>query len=211
MARVRKTSGRARKPVGALLSLLSLAAASACDRDAAAPRAAREGDAAEAAFLAVSLDGLADRLTRDVLAFGGRAGALVPESREFSFTRTWECPAGGTVTYRASGERTRDRDTRTAELRLQAEKVLDDCAFERRGLTVTTDGRAQLESYMKTVAGELVALERHTRGETRVERSDGEVRECTFQLDAVYDPATRTVHVTGTVCGRTVDETRTVR
>lgn len=211
MTHARGLTGPTWAPLVAL-TLLALAGLAACEREPAGPPPDRDRDAAEAALLAVSLDALADRMTRDALLLGGaRGGMLVPVSREFSFTRTEECPAGGTVTYRASGERTRDRDARTAEFRLEAEKTLDHCAFERRGLMVTTDGRVEVESRMKTVAGELAELERHTRGRIRTERSDGEVRECSVALDAVYDPATRTVHVTGQVCGRAVDETRTLR
>ncbi len=181
----------------------------ACGQEATSPPAADTNlSAAEADFLALSLDRTADAAMGDAFGIGAASGPpSIPGSGTwtFSFESTRDCPEGGQVMVSGSGQFSRDRETGTAEMAIEATKSIEACAFLRGDVLFTVNGSAELSVNWKRVDGQLVEAERHISGFLSVVTSDGRSWECTFELHSVFDPATRRVQVTGNLCGRTID------
>jgi hypothetical protein len=190
-----------RKLAAALL--LVLATTAACERS---PTARDETLSPEAPQLAEFGDELfASPDAAATASFDLRADAS-------TFERTRACPAGGNVTVTGTVERAIDRATQSGTLAVNAKRVENACAFQQRnGVTVTVTGQpstsmAAKQTFEKGVPGVLTQTQ---KGAFSWARSNGKSGTCTVDLALTFDPATRTVTVKGTFCGRSVDETRT--
>lgn len=130
------------------------------------------------------------------------------------FTRTRQCPAGGTATVQGTRTVTHDPQTGSGSAQLTATRTDDACTFNvRRGrggtLTVTTTPSVQITSQQAWSGGQLGVRTVTQQGSFDWSRSAGGSGSCTVDLVATWTPATRTYTLDGTFCNRTVHVTRT--
>lgn len=129
-------------------------------------------------------------------------GRPTPASVDRSIERTIPCPGGGEllVTGTLNGEF--DRDTRTLELEGSGSREAIGCVLERRGMTLTLDGASSWSWNRRLVEGMLDGLQtRSASGSWTVTDGEGTTRSCEFEYSLVYDPETRELTVSGTMCG----------
>lgn len=191
-----------RKLAAALL--LMLATSAACERSTTAARdASRSGDAPQ--WTEFGDDLYASHDAAGTATFDRVSGAS-------TFERTRTCPAGGSVIVTGSVERAIDRATQSGTLAVNSKRVENACAFQQRdGIIVTVTGQPNTsmtarQSFDKGVPGVLTQTQ---KGAFSWTRSNGKSGTCTLDLTSAFDPATRTATVSGTFCGRSVNETRT--
>lgn len=191
-------------PKHAAALLLVLATTAACERS---PTAARdESPSPDAPQLAEFGDDL--YASPDA----GATATLDIRSDGSTFERTRACPMGGSVTVTGTVERAIDRATQSGTLAVNATRVENACAVQQRnGITVTITGKPNTsltvtQSFNKGVPGVLTQTQ---KGAFSWTRSNGKSGTCTLELTSTFDPATRSVSIKGTFCGRAVDETRT--
>jgi hypothetical protein len=169
-------------------------------------------DNEDLAFLALEADALTGQLVDD-MGFGLFAGSdlLVgsadPRDTSGSFTRTHECPAGGTLTVTGTLDRSRN-DAGVVEWDVSGSGEWADCARRRREITRTIDGQFEFESHRSRQNGEPVGLQTsHKSGSFTWTRSDGQSGTCEFDITSTRDPVAGTRTVTGTICGREIERT----
>lgn len=201
-----------------------LLAATACNKDLTGPASPNPSQSqslttAESDYLAVQSDRMMDGVLGDV--FSGQSASAsaapsaaasagvsgVPITTTFSFERTRPCPISGQIVVSGSGQFVADRETATAEMSVEGTRTIDACAFVHGDVTLTLNGEGDFDAYWKRVNRELVEAERNASGSFEVTTSDGRSKSCTYELHAVYDPDTHSVHVTGNFCGREIDRT----
>jgi hypothetical protein len=184
---------------------LVVAVASGCE-DATGPDDGLDLEALAA--MALEADELTGLLIDDVFlgAFaGGDIGVAAADPRPFSRTR--ECPAGGSLTVSGQIDRTRNGEG-TVEIDVTGAGTWAACARVRRDLTVTVDGAFTFEAYRKRVNGAPVGPQTsHKAGSFTWTRSDGKSGECSFDLTSTRNPDAGTRTLTGTMCGREIDRT----
>ncbi|MGH7541115.1 MAG: hypothetical protein ACRELC_08960 [Gemmatimonadota bacterium] len=207
----------------ALAGLLTLV--TGCSDDGAiGPAGADELQGDEAAFLAtaasevldVILDGEAD--ARESLGdpaptleeSGAVALSLAPIVTEFQFRRVAECPAGGQIVAEGSGVHTADRETHTTTVEYSGTKDIDRCARERGDVVITLDGGGTFEGFRKKMNGRFYGLQTHDQaGRFEWHTSDGRSGACDYEIHVVWDPATGTKTVTGSICDHEIQRTVT--
>ena len=184
--------------------LLVVGTTAACERSTTGAR--DESPSAEAPQLAEFGEGLfASSDVAGTAGFDLSAGAG-------TFERTHACPAGGSVTVSGTVDRTIDRATGSGTLAVNAKRVEKACAFQQRnGVTVTVTGQPHTlmtvsQSFDKGVPGVRTQTQ---KGAFAWTRDNGRSGACTVDLTSTFNPATRTATIKGTLCGRSVDETRT--
>ncbi|MFQ5691221.1 MAG: hypothetical protein ACE5HQ_13230 [Gemmatimonadota bacterium] len=150
-----------------------------------------------------------DRASGTLIPAPGVMLSVTPVTRSFEFSRSRTCHNGGTVSVSGSGQIVVDRGARTVEMDVAGEKLIEDCARQRSGIVFTMSGRGSFTSHRKKVQGQLVEGNRHAEGSFRLTTNAGRTKECSFNLDAVFDPDTNSWHLTGEFCGRRIDRTRT--
>lgn len=186
-----------------LLALACVAALAACSDDLGPDRGL---DPEDAALLAVETDALTGAMILAQLDHfsSASAGISVNALDEREFTRSRDCPAGGSVTIAGVAERTVTDGV--AEFTLQANGVWDDCARARGSRMLTIDGHFTLEAYRRRANGEFSGLQTTTKsGEFTWTRGNGESGECAFSVTTTRNPETHSRHVEGTVCGRSFE------
>jgi hypothetical protein len=196
----------------AFLAALTLAA---CDKSATGAADASALSPSEARALAADL-GDQDGAMLDGVPGGsfdrlpaGTAAATSTVTTTFSRTRT--CPAGGSVKLEGSMVHTGDPATRTGSLQFNATRTEAACAFSRNGATLTINGNPSTaftasQSWSNGTPGVRTATK---KGSFTWARSTGASGTCTVDVTHTWDPATKTLHVTGTFCNQTLDLTRT--
>ena len=193
------------KRVMAMVLLLGLASACA---DATGPDEAPDTEAL--ALLALEADELTGVLLDDAftLAFAGSDLALAAvDPRPFSRTRN--CPAGGTLTVAGQIDRTRNGEG-TVEIEVTGTGTWAACARARGDRTLTIDGGFTFEAYRKRVNGAPVGPQTsHKAGSFTWTRSDGQSGQCSFDLTSTRNPDAQTRTITGTMCGREINRTVT--
>lgn len=189
-----------------MLALVALVAvASGCD-DATGPDDGPDLDALAA--MALEADELTGLLIDDVFlgAFAGTDIAVAAADPR-PFSRTRECPAGGSLTVAGQIDRTRNGEG-TVEIDVTGTGTWAACARLRRELTVTVDGGFTFEAYRKRVNGAPVGPQTsHKAGSFTWTRSDGKSGQCSFDLTSTRNPDAGTRTLTGTMCGREIDRT----
>lgn len=132
-----------------------------------------------------------------------------------SFTRTRACPAGGQVTVSGTVKREGDRATRTLTTEIDATKTQSACTIGKRDgvvVTVSGDPNIAIKASRKIVNGAPSGPQTTThKGAFTYQTSTGKSGSCTVDLTSTFDPEAKTHTRKGTLCGRTVDVTRTVR
>ncbi len=154
----------------------------------------------------------------DAEDLAGVAMALEGVQVTRSFTRTTDCPAGGSVSVSGTGESDRDRDTRIVSRTWSVSQVHDNCTMirVRRGEEVraTIDGRVEVTGSSTIELPEdrggertLLAFTSRRTGSTTVTMGD-RTRTCQVDVTRTYDADAGVFRVEGIVCGRGVGQTR---
>jgi hypothetical protein len=129
-----------------------------------------------------------------------------------TFTRTRECPRGGSVGVQGSIVVTRDPETRTGSRQFNATRTEAGCVFAARGggtVTITGNPSTALTSSQSWTNAQPGVRTNTTKGSFTWQRSTGESGTCAVDLTSTFTPATRTHTLKGTFCNHTVDVTRT--
>ncbi len=205
------------RTLGWSLTALLITAVACSDQDTTGPGTTDPNlSSSEAGFLAVEVDRTLDGILGEAFTIQAPVSgplatdappSAVPIITTFSFERTRTCPAGGQVVVSGSGQLIVDPDEATAEMSVAGSKLIEACARERNEIVYTMNGSAEWDAFWKRVDRELVAAEKNVSGAFSISTSDDRVKECTFELHAVYDPTTNSVQVTGHFCDRTIDRT----
>jgi len=154
----------------------------------------------------------------DLLSVG--LAALSATSGTRTLTRSAPCPAGGSVSVNGSSESARDDKTLIVSTKWSATQTHAACAFTRtRGeqtLTAVIDGSVTTggnSSYqLPKTRGEprtLLSWSSTKVGSTTTKVGD-RTNTCAVDVKETYDPATKVFTLTGVVCGRQVNTTRTL-
>jgi len=187
--------------------MAALVAAAGCD-DGTGP--ADGLDAEDAALVAVTTDELAGSMIFDLTFAAAAFSAESAEPRAFSRSR--DCPAGGSVSIDGTVDRVQNGDG-SVEWTLEADGEWDDCTRSRTRNETTIswsiDGTFSLEAHRKRNNGEPIGNQTTSKsGSFHWTRTVGdETREgdCTFEVTSVRNPDSKKIHITGTVCGREID------
>jgi hypothetical protein len=178
---------------------------------------------ADANELAANMDAVATLGTSDiglgasfsiVVAPSGASSSVstAPTTFNNTFDVTRQCPKGGSVEFKGSITGTGDRTTHSLTVDASATRTDAKCAFgARNGATIEVTGNPNIAytGHLNIVNGMPVGLQTqsHEGSFTWVRGTDSGT--CNIDVKSSYDPATRTLTVTGTVCGRDVSVTRT--
>jgi hypothetical protein len=149
-----------------------------------------------------------------VIVDGSGASAsvsAVPITINNSFTVTKQCPQGGQVVIAGTTVGTGDRDTHSLTLETNATRTDTNCAFETRHGVLTLNGNPNIayEGNLNIVNGALSGLQTQTHKGSFTWARTGGSGNCDVDVTSSFDPATRTVTVTGSFCGHNVNVTRT--
>ena len=158
------------------------------------------GDVGLGATFSVGVDGSAPS-----------ASVSAPIPINNSFTATKQCPKGGQVAFAGSIVGTGDRVTHSLTLETNATRTDANCAFDTRDGVLTLNGNPNLayKGNLNIVNAALVGLQTQTHKGSFTWARTGGSGSCDVDLTSSFDPATRTVTVTGSFCGHTVNVTRT--
>jgi hypothetical protein len=127
------------------------------------------------------------------------------------FTVTKQCPRGGQVVVAGGVTGTGDRTAHNLSIEAVATRTDTDCAFDTRNGVLTLNGNPNIayDGKLTIVNAALSGLQTQThKGSFKWARTGGSGT-CDVDLTSSFDPATHTVTVTGTFCGRIVNVTRT--
>jgi hypothetical protein len=128
-----------------------------------------------------------------------------------TFTNTHTCPAGGTVTISGTTIGTSDPVAHNLAVNTVATKTDASCAFNsRRGLlTITGNPNVKLTSTIAVVAGKPVGPQTQTHKGSFTWIRGTKSGTCDVDVTSVFNPTAGTFTVTGTMCGRTLNVSRT--
>jgi hypothetical protein len=135
--------------------------------------------------------------------------APFPINTQFSITK--QCPKGGQVAIAGSNTGTGDRVAHNLSVEAVATRTDTNCAFDTRDGVLTLNGNPNIayDAKVNIVAGVLSGLQTQTHKGSFTWARTGGSGTCDVDITSSFDPATHTVTVTGTFCGRTVNVTRT--
>lgn len=201
--------------------LLATLAAVGCSDSTLAPEAA-EFSLADAALLADEFDTIAHAALDSwngphfsASATGGSLASAAAVPINETFTRTRACPKGGQVTLSGTITGEADRATRTLTTETNATKTQAGCAIAKRdGTVITVSGNPNIAIKVnrKVVNGAPSGLQTTTqKGAFTYSTSTGKTGSCTVDITSTFNPEAKTYTRKGTLCGRTVDVTRTVQ
>ena len=195
-----------------------LLAIAACDQSTGLSAGISQSDANQLAadVDAVSTLGTADvglgasfSIVTDGSGSASVVAAPIPINNQFTVTK--QCPKGGQVVIAGTVTGTGDRTTHSLTLEAAGTRTDTDCAFDTRNGVLTLNGNPNIayDGKLNIVNGALSGLQTQThKGSFKWARTGGSGT-CDVDLASSYDPATHTVTVTGTFCGKTVNVTRT--
>jgi hypothetical protein len=132
-----------------------------------------------------------------------------------TFSRTVECPVGGTRSFSGSSSQSFDASERVVTATWSNTQVHEGCAFPRRhgqrrvvtvlDGSVTVTGEASYRLPAGRGEGRTVLAYRRTRAGSITTTVAGRTSTCVIDVVELYDPATNAFMVSGEVCGRVVD------
>jgi len=201
-----------------MLAAAMLAAGSvACSDDGPTGLETTPFGAEDATYLTEAIDVLVAGAIADefvAMSVAPAAGRLVAFSLEpVPFERHRDCPAGGTVMLTGTRDREFDAETGTLTGTFTATKTLEECAHENdRGRWVVNGQLDVIATRVRVGDRRHGTQETTIRGVVQVVRITGDQRvsrECEVDLTTVRDADAHTVTRTGTLCGRTIDVSRT--
>jgi hypothetical protein len=177
---------------------------------------------ADANQLAADMDGVATLSPTDfgpgasfsigVDGSGGSAAvATAPFPINTTFTVTKQCPRGGQVVIEGSVVGTGDRTTHNLTVDGNATRTDTNCAFDTRDGVLTINGNPNLKytGHLNIVNGALSGLQTQTHKGSFTWARTGGSGTCDVDITSSYDPSTKTVTITGSFCGHTVNVTKT--
>ena len=170
----------------------------------------------EAGFLAVQMSGLGADAVDDAAAQmsvepAGAAGDLAVRASAVpvGLLRARSCPAGGSIEIEGEFNRTvsTTAEVTTVELTFEAQKTMDDCAYERGDRIFVVNGSLEISGSRKRVNREPSGpQETHIEGVVTISvRGTDRQRTCEVEIRTVANPDTMTREITGTFCGHDVD------
>jgi hypothetical protein len=196
-----------------------LLAIAACDQATGPSTGISQADANQ---LAVDMDAVSTLGTSDfglgasfsigIDGSGSSASvSAVPIPINNQFTVTKQCPKGGQVAIAGTTIGTGDRATHSLTLEVNATRTDTNCAFETRDGVLTLNGNPNIayKGNLNIVNGALSGLQTQTHKGSFTWTRVGGSGTCDVDLTSSFDPATRTVKVTGSFCGHAVNVTRT--
>jgi hypothetical protein len=138
----------------------------------------------------------------------------------FSFNATEDCPGGGTRSAQGQTTLTMDTIAHTATIDFMSSHAYDACVFTHDTTTTQLDGSITSKGTTQfQLSGTMVGFRRWwhpqiisfsgSREGSLTRTVNGTATTCDISLTSTYDSSTQTLTVTGTVCGRQVDYTRT--
>ena len=193
-------------------------ALAACSDSTGVPAGISQADANQ---LAADLDanstlsttdfGLGASFSVGVDGSGSASSVSAPVPINNQFTVTKQCPKGGQVVIAGTTTGTGDRTTHSLSLATIATRTDTNCAFETRNGVLTINGNPNIafDGKLNIVNGAFSGLQTATHKGSFTWARTGGSGTCDVDLTSSFDPATHTVTVTGTFCGRTVNVTRT--
>lgn len=199
------------KPVlpSSLMAVLTLTAACADSATEPDPLAIDDRDLA---LVAVDGDALSGGVvfTQIFGSVGGAASVSADvHSREFSRSR--DCPAGGSIEIEGVVELIRNGEG-TVEATIIGTRDQVNCARTRDDVTLVIDGSGSFEAYRKRVNGEPVGNQTTayagTFDWTKTRGDEVRTGSCDYSLESIRQPDAMKVKVTGTICGREIDRER---
>jgi len=157
-------------------------------------------------------------LDMDALAVG--LANLASSTGTRSFSRTAPCPAGGSVSVSGSGESSTNLETRVVSTKWTHTHTHAACAISKtrkdRTWTAVVDGSVTASgtsSYQLPEARgaqrALLSWASTTVGSTTTKVGD-KTRTCAVDLKQTWDPEKKVFTISGTLCGRQVDTTRSL-
>lgn len=184
----------------------------ACD-DATGPAQAGLSGAdmeAVAAFLASS-EAFASGVSFNESVDGDGIAAT---TRTSTYTRTTTCPVAGQIEVNGSRTVSWDRDAGTASASFESTHAYQACEFERNEKSFKVDGSvvwagSAAWQFQSDGKARQISEASGTRTGSITITSGDEVKTCDIALEKKYDPATNTFTVTGTMCGKDVNVTKT--
>jgi hypothetical protein len=156
--------------------------------------------------------GLGPSFSVGVPASGATASvAAAPTTFNNTFDVTRQCPKGGSVEINGSINGTGDRTTHSLTVDATATRTDAACAFEARdGGIISVNGNIIYKAHLNIVNGAFVDPQTQSHvGSITWTRTGAAPVTCDINVVSSFDPATHTVTVKGTLCGRTIDVTRT--
>jgi len=128
-----------------------------------------------------------------------------------TFTNTHSCPAGGSVTISGSTVGTSDPVAHNLAAVTTATKTDAACAFNSRlgVLTITGNPNVKLTNTVNVVAGKPVGPQTQTHKGSFNWTRGTKSGTCDVDVTSVFNPTAGTFTVTGTMCGRTINVSRT--
>jgi hypothetical protein len=128
-----------------------------------------------------------------------------------TFTNTHACPGGGTVTISGTTIGTSDPVAHNLAVNTVATKTDAACAFNsRRGLlTITGNPNVKLTSTIAVAAAKPVGPQTQTQKGSFTWTRGTRSGTCDVDIASVFNPTAGTFTVTGTMCGRTINVSRT--
>lgn len=164
----------------------------------------------EAADIVLEADATAGTIVFGEMLLGGfpfEGGIAVNGADVREFSRSRDCPLGGTITV--AGQIERNRTDAGADFHATAEGAWNDCkrGNRRNDHTFTVVGTFSIESFRKVDAErKLVGPQTTTKkGSFTVTRDDGESRSCEYDITSTRYPEENKRVVVGTVCGREIN------
>ena len=128
-----------------------------------------------------------------------------------SFTNTRSCPVSGSVTIAGTVVGTSDPVAHNLSVTGTATKTDAACAFNTKNGVATINGNPNvaMTATINVVAGKPTGLQTMTHKGSFTWARNGKTGTCNVDVTSVYDPAAGTFTVTGTMCGRTINTSRT--
>lgn len=133
----------------------------------------------------------------------------------FSFNATRDCPGGGTRSAQGKTVLAVDTVAHTATLTFTSTHAYDACVFTHDTVTTQLDGsitsKGETDFGMTGTRWHMPQITSFSgsRNGSLTRTVNGNAVTCDISLTSSYDASTRTLTVSGTVCGRQVDYTRT--
>ena len=136
------------------------------------------------------------------------AAAPVPINNQFTITK--QCPRGGQVVIAGSVTGTGDRVAHTLTLETNATRTDTNCAFDTRNGVLTLNGNPNIAytAHLNIVNAALSGIQTQTHKGSFTWARTGASGTCDVDITSSFDPATRTVTITGSFCGRAVNITK---
>jgi hypothetical protein len=128
-----------------------------------------------------------------------------------SFTNTHPCPVSGSVTVAGTTVGTSDPVAHNLSVTTTATRTDAACAFNtKHGVaTITGNPNVAMTATVNVVAGKPTGVQTQSHKGSFTWSRDGKTGTCAVDVTSAFDPAAGTFTVTGTMCGRTINISRT--